>query len=178
MVCPQCRQPFEQKPWPAQTMKYCTVACMKRAWYLRNKEEVHRRIRERCRANRPQRLEVQRRWNAKPRSKELKQAWQRAHYKEWYARIKDTGAAAVINARTRSRQHLKKYQPDKACVCPPPHRGRIECHHKDFNPFNTDVTNLEWRCHYHHQEAHGRLRPPLSSAEGQGSLPHPEPKLD
>ena len=91
MLCKTCGTPFEPKPWPTTKHIYCSVACIKRAWYERNKARVNAQAKQWCRDNPEKRLEVQQRWNAKAATKAYKRAWQKAHYAEWYARIKAEG---------------------------------------------------------------------------------------
>lgn len=173
MICPHCRTRFVPAPWPSTHQRYCSSTCSRRAWYERNVEQHAERTKEWCRTHRPRRLEIQRRWNATPEAIAQKRAWQRAHYKAWYAQMKATGGLRVVYARVTSLRRLKRHNPLKQCVCPPPHRGRIECHHRDGDPFNTALENLEWQCHAHHQQAHGRSRPPLPDVAAR-ALRHQE----
>lgn len=170
MTCPQCAETFELKPWPTVKMKYCSKDCMRRAWYERNRERVNAKTKQWCKDHRELRLEVQRRWNAKSRSKELKRVWQLSNYKAWYAKMKAAGGVKFINARGTSRRRLISHRPERQCVCRGEHGGRIECHHKDGNPFNTALENLEWRCHRHHRLWHGRYRHPAPALGVRGSL--------
>ena len=168
MVCPTCVTIFEPAPWPATHQIYCSRECMKRAYYLRNKEAINAKAKQWCVDNRELRLEVQRRWNAKPSAKAMKKAWQRKHYKEWYSKIRENGEVRLISARMASREALTKANPIKKCVASGEHEGRIECHHKDGNPFNTVVSNLEWMCLRHHRMRHGKYRQPKPSLGVRG----------
>lgn len=178
MICAQCRHRFTPKPWPATRAKFCSPPCNRRAWYERNKEWVNQRVQLWCQRNRELRLEVQRRWNATASAKAQKRAWQQAHYQETYDRWKRDGTIKLISARTTSRRRLLRAQPHKRCVCPSPHRGRIECHHRDGNPLNTTLTNLEWRCFHHHRSGHGKLRRPQPQLGVRGSSRRRAPRSD
>lgn len=178
MICPQCQQPFDLKPWPAVRMKYCSKPCMQRAWYLRNKPRVYAQTKAWCVRNRELRLEVQRRWNEKASAKRAKRRWARENYARMYAQWKQDGTIKLISARTTSRRRLFRHKPIKKCVCRGKHEGRIECHHKDGNPLNTTLTNLEWRCFLHHRRGHGRLRTPKPSLAVRGSSRRRAPTSD
>ena len=169
MRCPTCQAEFERKPWPATHQTYCSIPCMKRAYYLRHKSRIDARTKRWCREHRDLRLEVQRRWNAKASAKVAKRVWQRAHYKAWYAAYKANGGIPLNTARGTSRRRLVRHQPEKICVCRGRHEGRIECHHKDGNPFNTLLSNLEWRCLRHHRMKHGLYREPKPQLGVRGS---------
>lgn len=169
MRCAHCRQTFTPKPWPATRAKFCSIACNKRAWYERNKTRVNSQSTRWNRQHRELRLEVQRRWNATAAAKAQKRAWQQANYAKQYAKMKANGGIRRISARTTSRRRLLRAQPTQQCVCPPPHRGKIECHHRDGNPLNTVLTNLEWRCFFHHRSEHGKLRRPQPTLGVRGS---------
>jgi hypothetical protein len=124
------------------------------------------------------RLEVQRRWNAKPKSKRLKRAWQKANYKRLYEQWKTDGTVEAISARTTSRRRLLRHKPTRRCVCRGLHEGKIECHHKDGNSLNTMLPNLEWRCFRHHRRGHGKLRDPKPQLGVRGSSRRPAPMPD
>lgn len=167
MQCAQCGHPFIPRGWPATRAKFCSVLCNKRAWYERNKSRVNAQSTRWNAEHRELRLEVQRRWNASARGKRLKQRWRAAH-----PRVLTTLERRIISARTTSRRRLCRHDPAKRCVCRPPHSGRVECHHRDGNPLNTQLENLEWRCFFHHRSGHGRLRQPAPTLGVRGSSRH------
>lgn len=173
MRCVQCGESFTPKPWPTTRAKFCSTACNKRAWYERNRDRVNAATRQWCQVNRELRLEVQRRWNASDSAKALKAAWRATH-----PRTPTDHDRQLISARTTSRRRLLRAQPKKRCVCPPPHRGRIECHHRDGNPLNATLENLEWRCFQHHRSGHGKLRHPRPQLGVRGSSRHRVRKTD
>lgn len=155
-------------------MKYCTVKCMKRAWYLRNKETVNAKARGWCKKNRAKRLIVQHNWNVSAKGRRMKRAWHQRHRQRLYALMKASGGVKLITARGQSRRILLRRQPDRTCVGRGRHEGKVECHHKDGNPFNYEPSNLEWRCRRHHLLAH----PTDTLAAIQEWSRHPEPSLD
>jgi hypothetical protein len=176
MRCQQCSTQFKRRKWPATGNTYCSPRCIKAAWYQRNKATVNKKAKLWVKENHELRLEVQRRWNAKESSKAQKRKWYQKNAARLYAELKARGGVQFINARVTSRRRLLRAQPEKQCVCPPPHRGRIECHHKDHNPLNTDLTNLEWRCFQHHRGIHGQIRQPAPHAGVRGSSRSLAPK--
>lgn len=173
-ICKYCGGKFRPKPWPATRAKYCSASCNKAAWYQRNKVRVNAKAKIWCGANRPLRLEVQRRWNASPRAKLLKQKWRDKHA---LTRVLTPDERKLIAARTTSRRRLKRHRPIKRCVCRGRHHGRIECHHRDGNPLNTTLSNLEWRCYRHHRKLHGQFRDPLPASAIRALSRRPERML-
>lgn len=176
-TCQQCSTDFPDPIWPQTRGKYCSIRCNKLAYYHRHKARCDARTAQWCKDNRSTRLAVQRRWNQTPEAKRQKARWARRNAPQAYARMKAAGGIKVISARTLSRRRLRRAVPTLQCVCPPPHQGRIECHHRDGNPFNTQLENLEWRCVLHHRVLHRSDAPPLSPAGDQDSL-HPDRRLD
>ena len=157
-ICQYCSADYPDPVWPRTRSKYCSTDCNKRAYYDRHKDRLVAKAYQWCKDNRKKRLEVQRRWNATEGAKRSKQKWLDANKGKIYDKIKATGGIPLSTARGTSLRRLKRHQPHKLCVEPPPHKGRIECHHKDGNPFNTHVSNLEWRCKQHHVSVHRELR--------------------
>lgn len=172
MRCQHCKTSFKKRVWPATGNKYCSKSCIRAAWYQRNKSTVNKKAKEWCQQHPDLRLEVQRRWNAKESSKAQKRAWYQKNAARLYAEMKARGDLKFVTARTTSRRQLLGAQPDKQCTCPPPHGGRIECHHKDYNPLNTNLENLEWRCFFHHRGMHGQIRQPAPFAGVRGLKRH------
>lgn len=158
MICPHCSAEFTPTPWPATHQTYCSRRCMKQAYYQRHRVRLGVKTRDWCQRNRATRLAVQRRWNASTSAKRRKKAWYQQNYQRMYAALKARGGVKIITARGTSLRRLKRHQPDRQCVCAPPHKGRIECHHRDGNPFNTQLENLEWRCTSHHVQVHQAMR--------------------
>ncbi len=169
MYCAHCRKRFKPRPWPTTRNKFCSIRCNRDAWYTRNKDRVNAKTRQWCKDNRELRLEVQRRWNASSWGKVLKNAWRLDH-----PRVLTPQERKNNSARSTARRRLRRKHPIRRCVCRGPHRGRIECHHKDGNPLNSLLTNLEWRCFYHHRLGHGRLRRPAPTLGVRGSSRHYE----
>lgn len=172
MICPVCRTRFARRAWPATRHIYCSSRCMKHAYYLRHKPALDARARRWCREHRELRLEVQRRWNASAQAKASKRAWAKRNYARPYAQWKREGTLKFVYARVTSRRRLLRSQPNGRCACAPPHEGKLECHHKDGNPLNTALSNLEWRCFFHHRSGHGKLRRPQPQLGVRGSS-HP-----
>lgn len=158
MRCAHCQEEFTPKPWPATRAKFCSIPCNKAAWYERNKGAVNAAAKQWCRDNPEKRRQVQKNWNNSEGGKALKHAWFKENYPRLYARWKKTGYTKRISAHTQSRRVLLRHRPDKRCVCRGVHEGRIECHHRDGNPFNWTLSNLEWRCLRHHRGWHRALK--------------------
>lgn len=156
MLCAHCQGQFTPAPWPATRAKHCSIRCTKAAYYQRNKAAVNAASKAWRLAHPEIRRRVQRAWNQSTRGKALKRAWFQLHYPRLYAQWRESGYLRVINARTQSRRVLLRHHPTKRCCCRGRHEGRIECHHRDGNPFNWAVTNLEWRCLRHHRQWHAR----------------------
>lgn len=156
LTCQHCNTVFAPKPWPATRAIYCSSRCNKAAWRARNLRAV-RQSGRRYNASAAG-LAAKSRWNRSPKGVRNRRDWQRRNGKAIYARLKGPAFSAKVAARARSRAKLLAARPDMQCVGRAPHRGRIECHHKDGNPLNERLSNLEWRCKGHHLAVHPASR--------------------
>jgi hypothetical protein len=165
MKCAHCSTDFAPKPWPTTKNLYCSTPCMKRASYERHKAETYARQRARIAENPEPSREAKRKWNRSEKGMTNRRDWARRNGKRTYAKIRGPENTAKVQARIRSRAKLLTHDPTMGCVAPPPHRGRIECHHRDGNPLNKALRNLEWRCKAHHIALH----PARNGRTGRGA---------
>lgn len=157
-ICQQCKAEFPDPVWPQPPQtKYCSPPCNKRACYERHKAKYTTANKAWAAAHPEGRKAIKRRWNNSDKGVKNRATWSRRHRAGMYQALSEETKVLYrqrVQARATSRRTLLQVQPHKQCVIPPPHKGRIECHHKDGNPFNTQVGNLEWRCKSHHVQAH------------------------
>ena len=135
MVCEYC-----QVKLPPDRPRFCSKRCGDRQYYRTHKER-HRALGRAWIKRNPE------------RRKATYTKYQREKAKLIYQRNKWRHAESY--SRTASRRILLKLRPMR-CVSRGKHSGRVECHHKDGNPFNRLPENLEWRCKKHHVAAHPR----------------------
>jgi len=71
------------------------------------------------------------------------------------AEIKEAGKRynRDMYERVFSRRTLFATTPTECVICGEV-KGKIYCHHRDGNPRNTDLSNLEWRCPSCHRKTH------------------------
>lgn len=67
------------------------------------------------------------------------------------------GRSGTYN-RKLVRQILKKARAAEMCTKCGTTRGRLVVHHKDGNPYNNILENLEWVCHPCHMSVHAEMR--------------------
>ena len=154
MTCLHCRRRFAKRAWPATNNKYCTPDCRKAAFADRHRVEYNQKSTDYRIRNRAKRLATQRRWNNSEAGIAARRRWARAHAKTQYAKIAGTVNTAAVNAREQGRKILRRVRPPVCEDARLPHRGRIECHHRDGNPLNNAVVNLAWLCKRHHTQVH------------------------
>lgn len=165
MQCAQCNTSFPDPVWPATRQLYCSLRCGQAAWRTKHRELVNLRSREWTVHNRERRLANQRKWNNSPKGLESKRRWHEKNIsrrcREYLAQYHAEEAVRKLQwTRAKSRKKLIRSGVEMKCYkcsSPPP---KLHCHHKDLDPFNQDLTNLEWlcfRCHaFVHSEA-GRI---------------------
>lgn len=146
-----------QSPVPPSRRRYCSKPCMTRHYQDRNRSRINAVSRAWCRRN----PKARKRSYTKYQQENAKVIYQRNKWRqaEWYS-------------RTASRRILLKLRP-LACEARGKHSGRVECHHRDGDPFNREPENLQWLCKRHHTEAH-----PKTAAGDRGSSRHPAPSSD
>lgn len=157
MRCPQCNIEFEPKPWPATRAKYCSIICNKSAYRKRHKEELREKWRVYQQVHRDRRLKSQRRYNNSPKGLAMKVAFHKKKRAEYSAKQLTTyHADAELRAKQRgreiSREKLLKHRPRVCDRCSS--LKNVQCHHRDDNPCNTDLANLQWLCHICHRLVH------------------------
>ena len=170
-TCQHCGTILMPVVWPATTTKYCSRVCNNAAYYQRHRRRLQAKSREASRVRWKERRRDRRKWNNSAHGKAIRKAWQVAHKVEVYQRFLDRGGLALVRTRAASRKRLLQSTRPRRCVLRTEHAGRLECHHRDGNPFNTALKNLEWRCAKHHRAAHRRPAPPLSKPAVPGSSP-------
>ena len=158
MTCANCGKRFRRPAWPATRSKYCNVQCNKAAYGKRHKKRLNAKAREWRAANPARSREIKRKWNNSARGTAIRADWYHRNAKAVYQRFLKRGGLALVRTRELSRRKLLATGKAKRCVRKGPHRGRIECHHKDGDPFNRRLRNLLWLCVEHHREHHREFR--------------------
>ena len=155
--------------WPAVWQKHCSVKCTQAAYRDRHRDKLRKSLRKWVKNNRLRRLEIQRKWNNSESGIKYKEQWRKDHAKERNAEFREFYAkseyARKINrSREISREELVASGRPKICArCGTKGPVRIECHHKDWNPLNRELANLEWLCSTCHRfihSEHGQLERP------------------
>lgn len=156
-TCPQCSTEFTCH-WP-RNMKFCSRKCMTADWRDRHREQINEYHR-----NRP--IEIKRalkkayddseKGKAKSRAfREKTKGIRAAKSRERWTN--DEMYKALIKTRQSAHYLLKKNSPSKTCSkCGS--LNRVHCHHQDFNPFNNELSNLAWLCHWCHMRVHAESR--------------------
>lgn len=157
MKCAHCQIEFPERPWPATRNKHCSKACTKRAWYERNKETVIAKAYE-FKEKYPDKVRAaKRKWNNSEKGKLNREQWAKEHPDKVLNTImKPPDWRERIAVRAKSRQLLIESGHVQICQSSlkSPHGGQLQCHHKDENPYNMELANLEWLCKWHHAEEH------------------------
>lgn len=165
MECYYCHKEFTPAPWPATRAKYCSNrtagSCGVRAYLERDREHLNEVSRWRTRNCPASVRAAKRKWNNTERGKAIRREWKIKHWPELYAKLKAAGEVPRIYARQKSRKLLIRSGRPMICMFSGQHQGRLECHHRDENPFNMRLRNLVWVCVGHHRIRH---RKPLHQA--------------
>lgn len=158
MICAHCKRHFDPPPWPATKTRYCSNriagSCGVRAYLDKHRERLNKISRWRTKHKTASVRAAKRKWNNSERGQVIRRAWQLDHWEETYTKIKAAGGVSRIYARQKSRKILLRSGRPIICKLNGEHRGRIECHHRDENPFNMKLSNLVWICVGHHRAHH------------------------
>lgn len=147
MNCLICNKYFPNPIWPNVNQKYCCVQHGKKAWKLRHPE--YKWEEKNPEASR----QIKRRWNWSEKGKLNKKIW----YEKNKERLKKEELTKEMRRKMISRGSARKKlmrKIKKVCIIGINCTGKIETHHKDFNPLNNNINNLEWRCKLHHMDRH------------------------
>ena len=158
MTCPVCQVVFT----PTKNQQYCTPTCADKAYQRRKREHINAVSRAWSRRNRKKRRQIY----LRSQRKHAAATWQRNKWRH-----------AASYSRRLSRKLLLKLRP-AICEAAGVHRGRVECHHKDNDPFNRAPENLEWLCTLHHRAYRSHHypaagAPSVPARTTRRSLPHP-----
>jgi|SRR5579863_3610490 len=155
--CIHCGKPFT-RVWPNANQRTCSRLCKRLSYNERNRAALNERSKKWARNNRERRLEIQRKWNASEKGQLSKRRWYEAHVsenvKKYLTRYRlDEVVRKLQQARLSSRRKLLKT--DRPYVCERcGSMARLHCHHKDRDPFNRELSNLQWLCATCHGFAH------------------------
>lgn len=161
MQCCYCGTEFPDPVWPNTQGKACSIKCMKRA--SANRRRAFTAVRQKqYRQDHPERaLATKRKYNNSEKGRLAQKRYQQTHdqvsrYLERYR--SDPHIREIQQSRAKSRKLLRKIRPIRceACGLEAPAR-RIHCHHKDDNPLNRDIANLQWLCITCHNDAHSEF---------------------
>lgn len=158
MNCAYCGKRFPKRPWPATRAKFCSVRCNKNAWADRNKDAIKEKNRRYQQEHRDRRLLSQYRYNNSEKGRAMKRRHYDATIKE---RVEQYLNAYRLNPEVRKVQYQRQksrrilLRSGISPVCK--HCGavqRLHCHHRDDNPSNMSLDNLEWLCFRCHARVH------------------------
>ena len=151
--CPQCGIPFTAQ-WPRNN-KFCSRKCVVADYRKRHREEINAYSR-----NRPKKLRqaaLKKYVNSDKGKETIKR-----NYLKRLPKLKQESAQkykddehykALILTRQKSNRVLRKSDRPYSCArCSA--QKRLHCHHVDENPFNRDLSNLMWLCHWCHMRIH------------------------
>jgi len=147
--CVQCGADFT-KQWPNTKQRACSRECMKKFYRTVNREELTKKANDWAKANRESRLAIQRRWNNSLGGLACKRKWYEANIsdrcRQYLQRYRtDEMVRKLQSSRANSRKALIRSGRDYVCEgCGS--TVRLHCHHKDLNPFNRELNNLQWLC--------------------------------
>lgn len=162
-ICAQCQKEFDIV-WPATRSKYCSSDCWRIGYRNENRRRLVQKSTQWAKNNRLRRLEIQRKWNNSPQGLAYKQRWHEKRKKLRTKRFLEQYHSSVelrstLRARNKSRKILLRSGRKRECSrCQT--TSKLHCHHKDENPFNMELSNLEWlcpSCHAFVHSEHGRI---------------------
>jgi hypothetical protein len=162
IVCGTCNKVFSAKPWPNTRNKFCSRKCALKAHYLRHKDILAEKQKIRNTSfGRKSRLDVQRKWNSSERGRELKKQWYEKHREELFKKYlesyrNDPQVKAIHLSRGKARKALTKIRKKQCEACGVIMR-RMDCHHKNENPLDNRIENLQWLCHSCHMRLHSEI---------------------
>ena len=155
--CPQCNNEFSYR-WPKNN-KFCSRKCTLADYRNRHREEINAYSR-----NRPKEI---RRGVCKRYDESKKGKAKAKEFRERYAPViaaksaqkysDDEHYRALLATRMASNRILKNSEAPYICSKCPVNK-RLHCHHIDLNPFNRDLSNLMWLCHWCHMRVHAEIR--------------------
>lgn len=179
LKCVQCHAPFTYtKPVRGPLPMYCSRTCCTVAYNNRHRMRVRERVAKWREQNQEKVKKANKEWMTKNKDRHYaaKKEWVKKHpekrkqYKQhWYntengrAYLKkvdsDPERIKLIRPRQLSRRNLLRSKRARICVtCGCTDLKNLHCHHRDLNPFNKDLENLEWLCYQCHQKLHAALR--------------------
>lgn len=148
-VCKNCKREFIPSVGNQLSCPNCILITRKKykqQWAQEHKELINERSKLWHKNNLGRSRELKRNWNWKNREKHNAYPNKSA--------VLTSERRKEISARTTARRKMKRYFPNKICVGCINSDGRIEVHHKDFDPFNNSLENLEYRCKRCHTNIH------------------------
>lgn len=162
LKCVNCNKSFTRQ-WPNTRQDCCSGKCTKVVYREKNRKELSARSAKWAQENRARRLEIQRKWNNSPHGRAYKKQWFDERISEkcrlFLERYhKDKGLRMVMLTRAQSRKVLVRSGRKQICErCGS--NGRLHCHHLDHDPFNRELTNLQWLCPTCHGFVHSEAFP-------------------
>lgn len=156
--CCYCGKDFPDPVWPNTQQVVCSRACTVAASYRRHRETKLDRQKQ-YRKEHPEKVLIsKRKYNHSDKGKLAQARYQNTHddVSAYLLRYKsDPHVRAIQLSRQASRKLLLKSRPRQCEECGRTGSGRqVQCHHKDGNPLNRDISNLEWLCIPCHSNRH------------------------
>lgn len=159
-TCVQCGDDFPTPVWPNVKQIHCSRKCRYAYYRARNRERLNADSRQWCKDNPDTRRAVCKKYSQSAKGKETA--------RRGFARNRERLAAqkrelynssseyrAIHRAREISHKNLLKHCPRVCAFCDK--TNRVQCHHRDLNPLNTDLNNLMWLCHWCHKALHAEI---------------------
>ncbi|SRR6266568_7598940 len=157
-TCHVCNKPFPQRPWPVTKLKFCSPQCRQSDWRDRHRERLRESNKLYVRKHRANRLKATRKYSASEKGRATKQAWYESNYGKILNRMlakyhSDPELRQFVLSRARANRKLRASTRLYSCIqCGV--TEKLHAHHKDKNPMNNKLINLEWLCPPCHRKEH------------------------
>ena len=160
--CIRCDAAFEFE-WPTTRQRFCSRDCLLADWRDLHRKEINEYSRHRRETAPEIRSAIGRKYHASEKgqqhSKAFRESTKAQRAKKCSKRYEtDPQYKALLKSRQAAHKMLKaeKNIPYE-CVSCGSDKG-LHAHHKNFDPFKNELSNLEWRCHKCHMGVHYELR--------------------
>lgn len=159
LQCQNCGQKFVVKSPKNTRAKFCTRRCCLADFRKRHRAKLRDYSLKWAAENRLRSREIKTRWNRSESGTVNRLEWRKRNWPEIKARYLEGYHADpdTLKGRQRSRKILQQHDSEMLCrICGS--SSLVECHHRDLNPRNSCLENLEWLCSECHKWIHTEIR--------------------